>query len=103
MYATYTDLEQCFDRLPRRKLWRALRKRGIPKKFVKALRDLYSNTRCRERSENRFGPWCKVARGVRQGFVEGLVLANVYMGHMMREVLRQHPHMGITFQYRLDG
>ena len=38
MYAIYIDLEQCFDRIPRRELWRALRKRGIPKKFVKLLR-----------------------------------------------------------------
>ena len=34
VYAIYVDLEQCFDRMPRRKLRRALRKRGIPKKFV---------------------------------------------------------------------
>ena len=77
MYAIYIDLEQCFDRIPRRKLWRALRKRGIPKQFVKLLRDLYSNTRCRVRSEHQLGPWSKVACGVRQGSVEGPVLANI--------------------------
>ena len=32
LYAIYIDLEQCFDRIPRRKLWRVLRKRGIPKR-----------------------------------------------------------------------
>ena len=103
MYAIYIDLEQCFDRIPRRKLWRALRKRGIPKKFVKLLRDLYSNTRCRVRSEHQLGPWFKVACGVRQGSVEGPVLANTYMDHTTREVLRRHPHIGIKFHYRLDG
>ena len=61
VYAIYIDLEQCFDRIPRRKLWRALRKRGIPKKTAKLFRDLYSNTRCRVRSENQLGPWFKVA------------------------------------------
>ena len=103
MYAIYNDLEQCFDRKPRRKLWRSLRKRGIPKKFVKLLRDLYSNTRCRVRSEHQLGPWFKVACGVRQGSVEGPVLANIYMDHMMREVLRRHLNLGIKFHYRLDG
>ena len=103
MYAIYIALEQCFDRIPRRKLWRSLRKRGVPKKFVKLLRDLYSNTRCRVRSENQLGPWFKVACGVRQGSVEGPVLANIYMDHMMRGVLRRHPDLGIKFHYRLDG
>lgn len=55
IFALYIDLEQCFDRIPRRKLWRVLRKRGIPKHFVKLLRDLYSNTRCKVRSENLYG------------------------------------------------
>ena len=45
----------------------------------------------------------KVACGVRQGSVEGPVLANIYMDHMMREVLRRHPNSGIAFHYRLDG
>ena len=25
------------------------------------------------------------------------------MDHVMRKVLHQHPHLGIAFQYRLDG
>ena len=41
LYAIYIDLEQCCDRIPRRKFWRALRKRGIPKQTVKLLGDLY--------------------------------------------------------------
>ena len=103
MYAIYIDLEQCFDRIPRRKLWRALRKRGIPKQFVKLFRDLYSNTRCRVRSENQLGPWFKVACGVRQGSVGGPFLASVYMDHMMRKVLHGHPNLGVAFQHRFDG
>ena len=65
MYAIYIDLEQRFDRIPQRKLWRALRKRGIPKKTVKLFQDSYSNTRYRVRSESQLRPWFKVACGVR--------------------------------------
>ena len=39
LYAIYIDFEQCFDRIPRRKLWRALRKRGMPKQTVQLFRD----------------------------------------------------------------
>ena len=38
-----------------------------------------------------------------QGSLEGPILANIYMDHMMREVLRRHPNLGIKFHYRLDG
>ena len=94
LHALLIDLEQCFDRIPRRKLWRALRRRGLPKPFVKLLRDLYTNTRCRVRSENLYGDWFKVACGVRQGSIEGPVLANIYLDCMMREVLSRCPGSG---------
>jgi Reverse transcriptase (RNA-dependent DNA polymerase). len=55
MYTLYIDLEQAFDRVPRRKLWRCLRKRGLPKAFIKLLHDLYSSNRCRARSEGMLG------------------------------------------------
>lgn len=50
-FALYIDIERCFGRISRRRLWRALRRRGLPKRFAKLLRDLYSNTRFRVRSE----------------------------------------------------
>lgn len=65
IFALFIDLEQCFDRIPRRRLWRVLRKRGLPKRYGKILRDLYSNTRCKVRSENLLGEWFKVSCGVR--------------------------------------
>ena len=60
--------------------------------FVKLLRDLYSNTRCRVRSEYLYGDWFSVACGVRQGSVGGPVLANTRMDCMMRDVRRRCPH-----------
>ncbi len=50
LFALFIDLEQCFDRIPRRRLWR-----GVPKQVVRILRDLYSNTRCKVRSEKLLG------------------------------------------------
>lgn len=103
VYALFIDLEQCFDRIPRRRLWRALRRRGLPKKFVLLLRDLYTNTRCRVRSEDIYGDWFNVSRGVRQGSIEGPILANIYIDCMMREVLGRCPQIGVRIHYRLDG
>ena len=79
MFALYIDFGQCFGRIPHRKLWRAPRKRGLPKKFVRHLRDLYTNTRCKARSEHLHGDWFPVACGVRQGSVEGPILANIHI------------------------
>ena len=42
-------------------------------------------------------------KSLRQGFVEGFVLANIYRAHMIQAVLRQRSHISIRFQYRLDG
>ena len=103
LYAVHIDLEPCFGRIPRRKLWRPLRKRGLPRRFVFLFRNSYLNTCGRVRAEEQLGPWFKVACGVRQGSVEGPILPNIYMDCMMREVLRRHPHKGVASQHRLDG
>ena len=91
------------DRAPRRKLWRVLRKRCLPKRFGKLLRDLYTNYRCRVKSEGQFGEWFFTGSGVRQGSVEGPLQSNIYMDTMMGAVLHRCSTAGIRVHYRIDG
>ena len=42
LYLTFLDLEKAFDRVPRKVLWWALRKRGIPEWIVSAVQIMCS-------------------------------------------------------------
>ena len=45
----FVDLEKAFDRVPRKVLERAMRKRSIPEAMVRALMSLYEGAKTRVR------------------------------------------------------
>ena len=74
-YMAFLDLEKAFDRVPRNKMWRVLRRYGIPKKLLKAIKALYST--CDSKVQD--GKWFKVGCGVRQGSALSPLLFIIYM------------------------
>ena len=44
----FIDLEKAYDRAPRQEVWRCMRKKGRPEKYVMIVQDMYEGARSRE-------------------------------------------------------
>ena len=68
-YMCFIYLEKAFDRVPRKVLEWALRKRGIPEAIVRAVMSLYEGATTRVRIGLELCEECEVKVGVHQGSV----------------------------------
>ena len=64
---TFIDLEKAYDRVPREEIWRTMRERLVPEKYVKLVQDMY--TGCRTKVHTVAGESSKfnVEVGLHQG------------------------------------
>ena len=69
MYMCFVDLEKAFDRVPRRVMEWAMRKKGLPEILVKAVMSLYEGAETKVRVGSRLSEEFSVKVGVHQGFV----------------------------------
>ena len=47
---TFIDLEKAYDRVPREEIWRCMRERNVPEKYVKLIQDMYRGCQTKVRS-----------------------------------------------------
>ena len=69
MYMCFVDLEKAFDRVPRRVMKWAMRKKGLPEILVKAVMSLYEGAETEVRVGSGFSEEFSVKVGVHQGSV----------------------------------
>ena len=67
LYMCFVDLEKAFDRVPRKVVEWALRKRGVPEVMVKAVMSLYEGSKTRVRVGQELSEEFEVKVGVHQG------------------------------------
>jgi len=46
----FIDLEKAYDRIPRDEVWRVLRERNVPEKYVRIIQEIYMDVTTRVRS-----------------------------------------------------
>ena len=46
----FIDLEKAYDRVPRQEVWRCMREKGVPEKYVMIVQDMYEGARTRVKS-----------------------------------------------------
>ena len=46
----FIDLEKAYDRVPRQEVWRCMREKGVPEKYVMIVQDMYEGARTRIKS-----------------------------------------------------
>ena len=69
LYMCFVDLEKAFDRVPRKELEWAMRKKGIPEVMVRAVMSLYKGAKTSVRVELELSEEFEVKVGVHQGSV----------------------------------
>ena len=79
MYMCFVDLEKAFDRVPRRVLEWALRRRGVPEVMVKAVMSMYEGVTTKIKVGTGFSNEFPVKVGVHQGSVLSPLLFAIVM------------------------
>ncbi|CAH8649174.1 unnamed protein product [Schistosoma margrebowiei] len=63
----FLDFKTAFDSVHRKVLWQCLSLKGVPKKYINLIQDLYSNTTGRVRAYGELSSELITSSGVRQG------------------------------------
>ena len=64
---TFIDLEKAYDRVPREEIWRTMRERLVPEKYVKLVQDMYTGCRTNVRTVAGESSKFNVEVGLHQG------------------------------------
>ena len=93
VYMCFVDMEKAFDRLPRKVMKWAMRKKGLSEVMVRAVMSLYDGANTRVRVGSAYSEEFKVKVGVHQGSVLSLLLfaivVNVITENLRRVVVNE--------------
>ena len=67
LYLAFVDLEKAYDRVPRELVSWALRRKGVPEKMVRMVRELYRGAKTAVRTGNGVSEYFAVEVGLHQG------------------------------------
>ena len=63
----FIDLEKAYDRVPRQEVWRCMREKGVPDKYLMIVQDMYEGARTRVKSNVGLTDMIPVGVGLHQG------------------------------------
>ena len=69
IYFYFIDYAKDFDRVDHIKLWKILKKVGIPDHLTSLLRNLYAGQKATVRTGHETTDWFQIGKGVRQGSI----------------------------------
>ena len=90
LHMVFIDLEKAHDRVPRQEVWRSLRKRGVPEKYVRIVQECYKNVTTRVRSTVGTTDSFHVEVGLHQGSALRPLLFNIVFD-VITENVREEP------------
>ena len=91
LHMVFIDLEKAYDWVPRQEVWRCMREKGVPEKYVKIIQDMYNRVKTHV--------WCSVGEmekfpvkvGLHQGSALSPYLFNLIMDVISAEVRDEVP------------
>ena len=95
IYFCFIDYAKAFDCEHHNKLWKILKKMGIPDHLNCLLRNLYAGQEAAVRSGHVTTDWFQIGKGVRQG-----CLLNLYAEYIMRNAGLEETQTGIKIAGR---
>ena len=81
IYFCFIDYAKAFDCVDHNKLWKILKKMGIPDHLTRLLRNLYAGQEATVRTGHGTTDWFQIGKGVRQGCILSLCLSNICRVH----------------------
>ena len=67
LHMVFIDLEKAYDRVPRQEVWRCMREKGVPEKYVTIVQNMYEGARTRVKSNVGLTDMIPVGVGLHQG------------------------------------
>ena len=84
IYLCFIDYAKAFDSLDHSKLWKILKKMGIPDNLICLLRNLYAGQEATVRTGHGKTDWFQIGKGICQGCLFATCLFNLNAEYIMR-------------------
>ena len=78
IYFCFIDYAKAFDHVGHSKLWKILKKMGLPDHLTCLLRNLYAGQEATVRTGHGTTDWFQIGKGVHQGCILSFCLFNLY-------------------------
>ena len=100
IYSSYIDSAKAFDLVGHNKLYKILKKMGIPGHLTCLLRNLYASQEATVRTGHGKTDWFQIGKGVCQGCILSLCFFNLYAEYIMRNSGLDEAQAGIKIARR---
>ena len=100
IYFSFIDYAKAFDCVDHNKLWKILKKMGIPDHLTCLLRNLYAGQEATVRTGHGTTDWFQIGKRVCQGCILSPCLFNLYAEYIMRNAELEEAQAGIKIAWR---
>ena len=100
IYFCFVDYAKAFDCVDHNKLWKTLKKMGIPCHLICLLRNLYAGQEATVRTAHGSTDWFQIRKGVCQDCILLTSLFNLYAEYIMRNARLDEAQAGIKIARR---
>ena len=100
IYFCFIDYAKAFDCVDHNKLWKILKKMGIPDHLTCLLTNLYAGQEATVRTAHGTTDWFQLGKGVRQGCILSPCLFNLHAEYIMRNAGLDEAKAGIKIARR---
>ena len=100
IYFCFIDYAKAFDCVDHNKLWKILKKMGIPDHLTCLLRNLYAGLEAIVRIGHGTTEWFQIGKGAHQGCILSPCLFNLYAEYIMRNARLDEAQAGIKIARR---
>ena len=95
IYFCFIEYTKAFDFVHHNKLWKILKKMGIPDHLTCLLRNLYAGKEATVRTGHGTTNWSQIGKGVHQGYILSSCLFNLYAEYIIRNAGLEETQAGI--------
>ena len=100
VYFCFIEYAKAVDCVDHNKLWKILKKMGIPDHLTCLLRNLYAGYKATVRTGHGTTDWFQIGKGVHQGSILSPCLFNLYVEYIMRNTGLDEAQAGIKIAGR---